>query len=266
MPGSRAEEVWVACEAQSLAVAALDTAERLIVNHALCEIVKNAIDHSCGTELSVQIAVDGSRLDVVVEDDGIGAFASVRRGKGLTSEIEAAAAIAEVDLTTMPQQRRGGGLFWLSKVADRFELHSNRTRLIVDTLRDDYAILEGQRDRGTRVEFRIARPPARTLADVFQAHTEEFEFVRTRTVVKLFGLGRDFVARSEARRILEGLDRFREIIVDFDGIPGIGQGFADEMFRVFANQHPDIRLVPIRMNTEVEFFVERALRAWRGQE
>jgi hypothetical protein len=83
--------------------------------------------------------------------------------------------------------------------------------------------------------------------------------------VKLFGLGRDFVSRSEARRILEGLDRFREVIVDFEGVPSVGQGFADEVFRVFPSRHPGVRLVPIRMNDEVNFFVERALRASKSR-
>lgn len=83
----------------------------------------------------------------------------------------------------------------------------------------------------------------------------------TRTVVKLFGLGRDFVARSEARRLLHGLEVFREVVVDFDGVRGIGQGFADEIFRVFGREHPEVRLVPVNMNEAVQFFVERALRA-----
>ncbi len=87
---------------------------------------------------------------------------------------------------------------------------------------------------------------------------------QTRTVVRLFGLGRDFVSRSEARRILQGLESFREVIVDFQGVAGIGQGFADEVFRVWALQRPTITLVPTNMVDEVRFFVERAERARRG--
>lgn len=87
------------------------------------------------------------------------------------------------------------------------------------------------------------------------------EFTKTRTVVKLFGLGTDFVSRSEARRLLRGLETFREIVVDFDGLKGIGQGFADAVFRVFPSQHPGITIVPVNMVAPVRFFVERAERA-----
>jgi hypothetical protein len=85
--------------------------------------------------------------------------------------------------------------------------------------------------------------------------------IRTRTVVKLFGLGRDFVSRSEARRLLHGLEMFREVVIDFQGVTGIGQGFADEIFRVFAEQHPATRLTAANMSAPVRFFVERAERA-----
>lgn len=32
------------------------------------------------------------------------------------------------------------------------------------------------------------------------------------------------------------------MVLDFSDVHRIGQGFADEVFRVFARQHPDIRL------------------------
>jgi hypothetical protein len=36
------------------------------------------------------------------------------------------------------------------------------------------------------------------------------------------------------------LDKFKEIILDFKGVKSIGQGFADEIFRVFQNSHQEI--------------------------
>lgn len=87
----------------------------------------------------------------------------------------------------------------------------------------------------------------------------------SRTTLKLFGLGRDFVARSEARRLLQGLESFREIVVDFTGVKSIGQGFADEVFRVFPLHHPTIRMVPIHMVDDVKFFVDRAEHARQRQ-
>jgi len=52
-------------------------------------------------------------------------------------------------------------------------------------------------------------------------------------------------------------DRFQEVFLDFAGVPFIGQAFADEIFRVFKNQHPDIHLVWINANPDVEKMILR---------
>ena len=64
-------------------------------------------------------------------------------------------------------------------------------------------------------------------------------------------LYRDPVARSQARRICARLDNFREVELDFSKIDFMGQGFADELFRVFQNSHPEVTLIPVNMNSTV---------------
>lgn len=93
----------------------------------------------------------------------------------------------------------------------------------------------------------------------------ESDVLEERTVLCVGVLGRDFVSRSEARRLLSGLDQFREVVLDFRGVPGIGQGFADEVFRVWASAHPGVVLTPVEMNDDVRFFVDRALAARKRQ-
>lgn len=66
------------------------------------------------------------------------------------------------------------------------------------------------------------------------------------------------MTRSEAKRLVRRFEDFREVVVDFEGVRRIGQGFADEVFRVWANDHPDVHLVPIHMVRAVEFMVRRA--------
>ena len=99
-----------------------------------------------------------------------------------------------------------------------------------------------------------------TSAELFVECTEACEFSKTRIVVKLFAIGVSFVSRSEAKRILQGLERFREIVLDFVGVMEVGQGFADEVFRVWASTHPEVRLTPVDMCPAVEFMVRRAGR------
>lgn len=68
------------------------------------------------------------------------------------------------------------------------------------------------------------------------------------------------MSRSEAKRLVNGLERFREVVLDFAGVERVGQGFADEVFRVWAKQHTDVGLIPIDMCAPVAFMVERAIR------
>ena len=89
-------------------------------------------------------------------------------------------------------------------------------------------------------------------------------FVKTLIPLKeMCPLG-DPVARSQARRILRRLDEFEEIIFDFQGIEFMGQGFGDEVFRVFQNQHPKITLTVINANRSVEGMIRHVRR--RGEE
>ena len=91
--------------------------------------------------------------------------------------------------------------------------------------------------------------------------TRNFEFSKTRTIVRLFTIGTEFVSRSQAKRLVRGLERFREVVLDFDGVDLVGQGFADEIFRVWARRHPEVRLVPTGMSEPIAFMVERAIRS-----
>ncbi len=59
---------------------------------------------------------------------------------------------------------------------------------------------------------------------------------------------------------VNGLERFREAVLDFKGVDLVGQGFADEVFRGWARRHPEVTLVPTDMNEPVAFMVERAIR------
>ena len=39
--------------------------------------------------------------------------------------------------------------------------------------------------------------------------------------------------------------------MDFQSVDFIGQPFADEMFRVFHNQHPDVRIITLNTNDAI---------------
>ncbi len=79
-------------------------------------------------------------------------------------------------------------------------------------------------------------------------------------MIRLDNFGPKLVSRSQAKRIVRDLEESREVVLDFKGVDLVGQGFADEVFRVWAREHPETNLVPIEMIGSVEFMVERAIR------
>jgi hypothetical protein len=87
---------------------------------------------------------------------------------------------------------------------------------------------------------------------------QDFKFTKTHQVVKLVERGIRFVSRSEAKELCSGLDQFTTVTLDFRRVEGVGQGFADELFRVWATSHPDTRLVATNMNPAVDSMVRRA--------
>lgn len=227
--------------------------------YVVTELVNNAIDHSRAPQVLLRAAVERVRLSLFVEDAGIGAFESVRAKLGLASHLHALQHLSKGKVTTDPERHTGEGLFFSSKAVDGFELAANGHTWVVDNLRDDQAVLETPTPPGTRVTCRLATPTTRSLQVLFERFTTDLAFDRSRTVVRLFEHGTRFVSRSEAKRLADGLERFREVELDFQGVEGVGQGFVDELLRVWARAHPGTRLVPTRMNAAVEFMVRRGL-------
>jgi hypothetical protein len=93
------------------------------------------------------------------------------------------------------------------------------------------------------------------IADVFNEYTDldkQPGFHKTVIPVKLMEYeGESLMSRSQAKRLISRFDRFLEVVLDFSGVEIIGQGFADEIFRVFANAHPQVHLSPINCGKNV---------------
>jgi anti-sigma regulatory factor (Ser/Thr protein kinase) len=259
LAGLAEDEVYRLMTREVEPLAGLSGEDAGLVNYVVTELVNNAIEHSSGSALRVSTEAKGSLLTVEIEDDGVGAFAHVRAGLGLPSELAAIQELSKGKTTTAPERHTGEGLFFVSKAVDWFRLESGGLAWIVDNRRDDTAIeaLDPPR-RGTLVAVELDLANLRSLAALFAAYTEDHEFSKTRTVIALFAIGVRFVSRSEAKRLLHGLERFREVVLDFRGVEGVGQGFADEVFRVWARAHPETTLVPANMNEAVAFLVGRA--------
>ena len=232
-----------------------------IIHYAMTEMVNNAIDHSSGTFVDVTVWCEQDRIAFEVADDGVGAFANVREKLGLADEFAAIQELMKGKQTTAPDRHTGEGIFFTSKAVDLFELESSGLRWIVDTARRDQAVADSSRHVGTRVRCELDPDTSRRIADIFDrfADPDTGAFNRTEITVRLFEMSDAFVSRSEAKRLGSQLERFEQAVIDFSGVETVGQGFVDELFRVWAREHPDTALVPRHMSPAVERMITRGL-------
>lgn len=215
-------------------------------------------------QITFAIQKDALYTEISIADDGIGIFRNIQKYAGEKYGVEidreqAALELYKGRLTTDPDRHSGEGIFFVSKMLSEFAVWSENTvysyrcgdrdRFVRSHLISYYTQLEGI---GTMAVMKLENESKRTSREVFDEFAPlEEGFVRTLIPMKdMCPLG-DPVARSQARRILRRLDEFREIIFDFRGIGFMGQGFADEVFRVFQNMHPDIKLTVINANASV---------------
>jgi len=229
------------------------------LHYVLTELVNNAIDHSEAQRVTVAAELVGDRLELTVRDAGIGALESLRGRLGLEDHLHALQELSKGKVTTWPERPTGEGIFFSSKLVARFELIANGLAWVIDNELPDQAICEVEDAPGTEVLCALSLRSETRPEQVFAQYTHDLEFDTTRCVVRLFEHGRRFVSRSEAKRLAAGLEKFRVVILDFRGVDGVGQGFVDELFRVWARAHRDVRLLPRNMNTAVEFMVRRGL-------
>lgn len=260
--GLAESDVW-----EEIRKAVPDLGERRVANakavlaYAFTEMLNNAIDHSGSREVEVSFEIVDQLAKFTVADDGIGVYENVRSKFKLGSVIAALQEISKGKVTTQADRHTGEGIFFTSKAGDLFQLEANGLQWSVDNRRQDTAIAEVPNVSGTRVRFELGLETTKTMDAIFAEYSEQsFQFDTSRIVVKLFERGVDFVSRSEAKRVVAGLERFRHVIVDFRGIDSIGQGFADEIFRVWAEAHPEVRIDSINMRDPVRIMVERSAR------
>ena len=255
------DRVWDDVSAEVPELADLPNVADRALHTAVVELVDNAISHSRGRHVEISFRKAHDRLILEVVDDGEGIFDHLAHENELADGMEALRQLTKGKLTSMPVEHSGEGIFLLSRIADFFEVESGGLLWMVDNEIDDVGIASAHVRPGTRVRFEVDVSTTTSLESVFVESSVGFELARRRVVVKLFETGSRFLSRSEAKKLLEGIERFRNVVLDFKGVEAVGQGFVDEMFRVWTSRHPTTRLQPVNMTPPIAFIVEHGRRA-----
>lgn len=236
-----------------------------ICHHGLTEMVNNAVDHSEGARLQVIVDRNDRQVMMAVIDDGVGIFRKITNALSLPDPRLALLELSKGKLTTDPRRHSGERVFFASRMFDRFQIASGE--LIFDHSRDDGDDLLFDIDlhlarEGTAVLMEIDVNSSRTAKQIFDQYSsgpDDYTFAKTVVPVRLAKVGdENLVSRSQAKRLLQRVDRFHTVILDFDDVTSIGQAFADEVFRVFALDHPNIVLIAVHAVPEVQQMIRRA--------
>ena len=228
------------------------------------EMLNNAIDHSSGTNVAIDIKRTTTSTEITMLDDGYGIFRKIKDSLSLEDDRHAVFELSKGKLTTDPENHTGEGIFFTSRMFDEFAIDSGSVYFSHISPAEEHWVFENEEHvSGTRIYMKLSNRTNRTPREVFDEFSGDGDYGFTRTVVPvdLVRYGNDaLVSRSQARRVLLRLDRFDTVILNFKNVEQVGQGFADEVFRVFARAHPDIELIPIEANPQVTAMIRRANR------
>lgn len=234
-----------------------------IWHYGFTEMFNNVLEHSGATVVGVNFQKTAAGTEIWIYDNGVGIFKKIQAALDLLDERHAVLELAKGKFTTDPANHSGEGIFFSSRMFDDFKIISGDVYFTHQFDDKEDWILESLRNvEGTAVRMELHNHTARTTKKVFDKFSadEDYGFTKTVVPVKLTQYGDDnLVSRSQAKRLLARIDKFKVVVFDFAGVESIGQAFADEVFRVFARRHPDIEITSINTLSEVKRMISRAL-------
>lgn len=235
---------------------------RRIAHYGFTEILNNTIDHSEGTEVWIELEIKDGILSFVLMDNGVGIFKKIQDALHLRSEREAILHLSKGRFTTDPSRHSGQGIFFTSRMFERFELLSDD--LYYTFGKGEWFVSNEKPEafgKGTFVRMQLPLTTTYTPNDIFQSYSDiELGFYKTKVAVALSSdPDEPHNSRSQAKRLLMGLEKFKSVVLDFKDVEEIGQAFVDEVFRVFKNEYPGTTVEYMNANQKVDAMIKRGL-------
>lgn len=234
-------------------IADLEQNVKAIWEYTFSEMMNNVMDHSGAEHVRIQVKQDYLNTTVKIADDGVGIFEKIKNYFNLESLDEAICELFKGKLTTDSENHSGEGIFFSSKLMDYFLIISSE-RTFTNNKFDDSEIMDSasEKSAGTCVIMTLANFTHKQSFEVFDLYFNVHGgFTKTRIPLKNI-FDSSPVSRSQAKRVCHRLDKFKEVVLDFEGVEWMGQGFAHQIFVIFCKEHPDIEIIVENMNESVE--------------
>lgn len=228
-----------------------------ICQYGFTEMLNNVISHSEGDQVLISVERSANNIRLMISDNGVGIFHKIQKAFGYDDPRHALLELSKGKLTSEKDKHSGEGIFFTSRMFDEFSILSGTLYFGRTNKGDDWLIETEDRSdkKGTIVLMCIDPNSERKMLDVFQKYSSEenYGFSRTHVPILLAKYENEqLLSRSQAKRVLARFDRFKEVMLDFSGVNMIGQAFADEIFRVYHNQHPEINIIPLHTSPEID--------------
>lgn len=257
--GTRLEEDRIFTEIIDPIIKNLPNNVYKIWQYAFTEMLNNAIDHSNATEITIYTIYNYCSTKIMIDDNGIGIFEKIKEFYGYETLDDAVNELFKGKLTTDSENHSGEGIFFTSRMIEHFGVssdgklftHNTHYNLIQDI--SSVPELNVWKDRkGTTVAMIMPNNSKVDIKEVFDMYSDvDSGFIKTHIPLKSIFTDGYPVSRSQAKRLSARFESFEEIILDFDGIDDIGQGFAHELFVVFKRKHPHVNLNVTNENQDV---------------
>lgn len=230
---------------------------REIWAYSFCEMMNNAIDHSQSETVSINIIKNSIKTTIILSDQGIGIFNKIKMALNLETTEDAIAELMKGKLTTDKERHSGEGIFFTSRMLDEFIIVSGKDIFScnrideesLSTIEENIGIQEPQ--VGTTIYMSLSNTSTKHAKDIFDEYSDvNSGFTKTRIYLsRIFDAAP--VSRSQAKRICNRLEEFKDVELDFSDVEWMGQGFAHQLFVVFVKEHPEINIIPINMEESV---------------
>lgn len=215
-------------------------------------MINNIIDHSEAGTLDITIKKDCLKTCIVLEDNGVGIWNKIKSFFCLPDDQDAVIELSKGKLTTDKANHSGEGIFFTSRILDSFFIVSGNTCYSCNEFDEDWFAAERNGDKkGTKMIMTLSNQSQKDIKEIFDRFAPLDEgFVKTSIPIKnIFPVGP--ISRSQAKRLCRRLDEFETVELDFNNVEWMGQGFADQLFRVYINSNTVTKIIPINMNESV---------------
>jgi len=212
--------------------------------YACTEMLNNVIDHSDSKDVHIMVEKNIWNTRILISDVGIGIFRKIKEFFDFDSETEAMQELFKGKLTTDSENHSGEGIFFTSRVMDEFLVVSGSEVFKHNNFEDYYLRKnEWENDKSTIVIMNLSNHSGRQIADIFNEHSDdEGRFLRMSLTLRNIFANNNPVSRSQAKRLVRRFEEYEEIMLDFEGVENIGQGFVHELFIVFKQKQPHIKI------------------------